>query len=102
MPPQGLNFNENGIESGVTAPQARNFAFLGHKSAKISFLFIRFLLTRHLARLWFGVFFFGGGGNDMLAPPSRLLGGHGRIAPPPGSTSAPGRPVVLLTGLWCP
>ena len=43
MPPQGLNLNEYGIESGVTAPQARKFAFLGHKSAKISFLLIRFL-----------------------------------------------------------
>ena len=61
MPPQGLNLNEYGIESGVTAPQAQNFAFLGHKSAKISFLLIRFPFTRRLARLSFG--FLGGGGK---------------------------------------
>ena len=66
MPPQGLNLNEYGIEGGVTAPQARKFAFLGHKSAKISFLLIRFLFTRLLARLSFGVL--GRGPNDMLPP----------------------------------
>ena len=44
MPPQGLYLNEYGIESGGTAPQARNFAFLGHLSVKISFPFIRFYL----------------------------------------------------------
>ena len=61
MLPQGLNLNEHGIESGVTAPQALKFAFLGHKSAKISFLLIRFIFTRRLARLSFDVL---GGGSE--------------------------------------
>ena len=69
MPLQGLNLNEYGIESGVSAPQARNFTFLGRRSAKIFFLFIGFLLPRRLARLSFGViFFFWGGANDMFPP----------------------------------
>ena len=34
MPPQGLNLNEYGIESGVAAPQARKFAFLGFRSVE--------------------------------------------------------------------
>ena len=44
MPPQILNLNEYGIEGSVSAQQARNFAFLGHKSIKISlFSFISYL-----------------------------------------------------------
>ena len=86
LPPQGLNLNEYLIESWVTAPQAPNFAFLGHKSAKISFLCIRFLFTRPVARLSFGVFFLGGG-KLYVGPLLGFWGGHGRIAPPPGSAS---------------
>ena len=79
-PPQGLNLNEYGIESEVTALQVRNIVFLGRKRAKIFFLFIRLLFTRRLARLSLGVFL--EGGQMVCCPPSRL-GGHGRIAPPP-------------------
>ena len=60
MPPQGLNLNEYGDESGVIAPQARNFVFLSHRSVEISLFFFHFLLIRRLARLSFGVL--GGGG----------------------------------------
>ena len=35
---QGLNLNEDGSESGVSAPRAQNFAFLGHKIVKNLFL----------------------------------------------------------------
>ena len=72
MPPQGLNLDECGIESGSSAPQAQNFAFLGHKSTKIFFLFIHFPFTKRLARLSFGVVCVRvcvwGGANDALAP----------------------------------
>ena len=78
MPLQGLNFNEYGIERGVAAPQARNFAFLAHERVKISFLFIRFLFTRRLARLSFGVL---GGPNHMLAPLLDFLGGIAGLPP---------------------
>ena len=83
MKPQGLDLNEHGIESGVTAPQARNFAFLGHKGVKISLLFSIFYLPGTCRDFRFTVFFLGGGAKDMLAPPSRPLGrGHGRVGPP--------------------
>ena len=81
MPPQSLNLNEYGIESGGTAPQARNFAFLGHKSAKISFLFTRFLFIRRLVRLSFGIFFWVGA-NDMLAPLLGFFWGMARLPLP--------------------
>ena len=42
MPPEVLNLNVYGIEGGVTASQARNFAFLGHKSLKNVFVFLPF------------------------------------------------------------
>ena len=91
MPPQGLSPNKYGIDSGVTAPQTRNYAFLGHISDKIFVLFIHFLFTRCLARLSFSVFFWGGGVNDMLAPHLGFRA-HDRIArSPPGTAIAPGR-----------
>ena len=82
MPPQGLKVNKYRTKRGVTAPQARNFAFLGHKSAKISFLFIRFLFTRRLAQHSFNFFSGGGGANDMLAPLPGFLGGMAGLPPP--------------------
>ena len=86
MPPQGLNLNEYGIESGVTAPQARKFAFLGHKSAKISFLVIRYYLPSAWRDFRLAVFLWGGGANYMLAP---LIGFWGAWPdwPAPGSAS---------------
>ena len=66
MPPQGLNLNEYETEGSVSAPQARNFAFLGLKSVKLSIFFFHFLLTMRLARLPFGL---GGGGAKEMLPP---------------------------------
>ena len=57
---EGLNLNEYGTESWVTAPQTRNFPFLDHKSVKMSLLYFHFLFTRRLARLSFGLFWGGG------------------------------------------
>ena len=37
-----MNLNEHGSESGVTAPQAQNFAFLGHKVVKNLFVLLPF------------------------------------------------------------
>ena len=81
MRPQGLNLNEYGIESGVTAPQARNFAFLSHRSVKISLFFFHFLFTRSLARLSFRLL---GKPNDSLGD---LGGGWAWPLWPPGSVS---------------
>ena len=64
MPLQGLNHNEYWIESGVPAPQARNFAFLGHSSVKTCLFFFHLLFTRRLARISFGRL--GEGANDSL------------------------------------
>ena len=64
MPPQGLNLNECGIGSDGTAPQARNFAFLSHRSVKTSLFVFHFLFIRRLSRLSFRLFFWGG--NDSL------------------------------------
>ena len=80
MPPQGLNLNEYGIERGVAAPQVRNFAFLAHERVEISFRFIRFLFTRRLARLSYGVFF-GGGGKSYVGPLLDFFGGIAGLAP---------------------
>ena len=80
MPPQGLDLNEYGIESGVTAPQARNFAFLDHKGVKISLFFFHFIFTRDLPRLSFGRF--GGVKRHVAPPPSRPLGGAWPDWPP--------------------
>ena len=70
MPPQGLNLNEYGTESWVTAPQPRNFAFLGH---------VCFCSTYILTGAWldFRLAFGGEGANDSLEV------FEGGMAPPP-------------------
>ena len=85
QPPLGLNLNECGTESGVTAPQARNSAFLGHTSVKISFIF-PFPIYQAPGATPFWTFLWGG--RQMICCPLQDFGGHGRIAPPPpGSAS---------------
>ena len=65
MQPQGPDLNECEIESGVTAPQARNFAFVCHTTAIISFFH---LFPTYQAPGATFVWRFGEAPNDMLAP----------------------------------
>ena len=87
MPPQYLNLNGYGTESGVSAPQAQNLAFLGHKSVKIALFFSGSLCTS------FGKNLRGGGGLiyiTALSGPAR-----GRLSPLP--SPPPLDPLVSLT-----
>ena len=79
MPPQSLNLNEYGSESGVPVLQARNFAFLGHESVKITLFFFGSLCFS------FGKKFRGGGGLICIAAPAGSSAGG--FAPAPGSAS---------------
>ena len=62
MPLQSLNLNEDGNESGVTAPQARNFAFLDYRSVKTSF-FLPFPIHQAPGATFVWPFGEGGGGK---------------------------------------
>ena len=93
MPPHGLNLDEYGTEFGVTAPQAGYFAFLSHKSVKISLVFLSFPICQapwrdfRLAG--------GGGGND-------ILGAWGGMAPRPPLLDLSMKPITSLLFHTCP
>ena len=57
---QGLNLDEYGNESGVTAPQARNLEFLSHGCVEISLFFFLFLFQALGVSFVWGL---GGGGK---------------------------------------
>ena len=76
MPPQSRNLKEYGKESGVTAPQARNFVFFSHRSVEIC-VFLPFPIYQAPGVTFVWRF---GGPNDSLGAFGG--GGHGPFGPP--------------------
>ena len=77
MLPQGLNLDEYGNKSGVTAPQARNFVFLSHRKVEISYV----SSISYLSGAWRDFRLAFEEGDQMIV--SEPFGGHDPFAPPP-------------------
>ena len=87
MPPQSPNHKEYGSDIEVTAPQARNLAFLGCRSVEISlFSSVLFVLAsvKNCAGGWFVM--------PPLSGPARGGALAPTAPPPPGSASAKASP----------